>query len=381
MDQEKLIDYNKLEVRKLASANDDVIALLKATVLGSEGGMRYSMQNTPERIATYGDGLSFLALYKRNSLKGVIGLCRRVISNRGTQSEATYLRYLAVQSAFQTERAPGRNGERLSGAAGIQSGAAARLSGAAESFKGKILSLIRKPEENQGRPHVMYAYVESRNERSRNMINQSGYEYIRSFLTVAFSRFNPKANPDVSRLKPEEEPAMAALLDEQYRDYCFYTNEFSFLDHKYYVLRRNGEIVAGVGAIPARYRVVNVPGLWGWLMMKALPRTPLFRRLFQPEAFRYVILNAIYCRKGSEDLLPDLFEAVCAEEGYHTALTWLDDHSRLFETLRTNRRMGALNRMLNAKPGLVYALFSGLTPEETEKFYDSPAYISGFDFS
>ena len=62
-------------------------------------------------------------------------------------------------------------------------------------------------------------------------------------------------------------------------------------------------------------------------------------------------------------------------------MTWLDDHSWLYETLRTNRRMGALNRMLNAKPGLVYALFSELTPEETEKFYDSPAYISGFDFS
>ena len=409
MDQEKLIDYNKHEIRKLARANDDVIALLKDTVLGSEGGMRYSMQNTPERIATYGDGLSFLALYKRNSLKGVIGLCRRVIRNRGTQSDATYLRYLAVQSAFQTERAPGRKGEqypgagerlsgpgerlsgpgerhsgtgtRSSGSGNRHAGAAERLSGAAESFKGRILSLIREPEQTPGRPHVMYAYVESRNERSRNMINQSGYEYIRSFLTVAFSRFNPKPNPDVTRLKPEEEPAMAALLDEQYRDYCFYTDEFSFLDHKYYVLRRNGEIVAGAGAIPARYRVVNVPGLWGWLMMKALPRTPFFRRLFQPEAFRYVILNAIYCRKGSEDLLPDLFEAVCAEEGYHTALTWLDDHSWLFETLRTNRRMGALNRMLNAKPGLVYALFSGLTPEETEKFYDSPAYISGFDFS
>lgn len=388
MEQEKLIDYKKLEVRKLAQANDDVIALLKDTVLGSEGGMRYSMQNTPERIATYGDGLSFLALYKRNSLKGVIGLCRRVISNRGTQSEATYLRYLAVQSAFQTDRAPGRKGERnygatesMSGPGGRRSGAAARLSGAAESFKGKILSLIREPEQNEGRPHVMYAYVESRNERSRNMINQSGYEYIRSFLTVAFSRFNPKPSPEVTRLKPEEESGMAVLLDEQYRDYCFYTNEFSFLDHKYYVLRRGGEIVAGVGAIPARYRVVNVPGLWGWLMMKVLPGAPLFRRLFQPEAFRYVILNAIYCRKGSEDLLPDLFEAVIAEEGYNTALTWLDDHSRLFETLRTNRRMGALNRMLNAKPGLVYALFSGLTPEETEKFYDSPAYISGFDFS
>lgn len=373
MDQEPLLDYKKLEVRKVRSADEDIIALLRSTVLGSEGGMRYTMLNTPERIRSYGDGLSFLALYKRNSLKGVIGLCRRITSNRGTKYVSSYLRYLAIQSAFQVEKAPGRRRERHSLAA--------------DSFKQKIISLFRDPQhaaggdENGESPKVIYAYVESRNERSRNMINQSGYEYIRSFLTVAFSRFDPKPDPSVTRLLPEEEPAMAGLLSEFYSDYCFYTDEFSFHDHKYYVLRRDGEIVAGVGAIPARYRVVNVPGLWGWVMMKMLPRTPLFRRLFQPEEFRYVILNAIYCRKGSEALLPDLFEAVCASEGYHTALTWLDDHSWLYETLRTNRRMGALNRMLNAKPGLVYAFFSGLTPAETEKFYDSPAYISGYDFS
>ena len=370
MDHERLLDYMKLEGRKVRKADEDIIDLLKSTVLGSEGGMRYTMMNTPERISTYGDGLSFLALYKRNSQKGVIGLCRRIISNRGIKYPSTYLRYLAVQSALQVERAPGRRRQE-------------RTTLAADSFKQKIISLFRDPlmaAESAGK-HVMYAYVESRNERSRNLVNQSGYEYIRSFLTVAFSRFDPKRNPSVSRLTPEEEPAMAALLDEFYSGYCFYTNEFSFHDHKYYVLRRNGEIVAGVGAIPAQYRVVNVPGLWGWVMMKLLPRTPLYRRLFKPDEFRYIILNAIYCKKGSEDLLPDLFEAVCAEEGYHTALTWLDDHSWLYDTLRTNRRMGALNRMLNAKPGLVYALFSGLTPDETEKFYDSPAYISGFDFS
>jgi len=373
MDQEPLLDYKKLEVRKVRSADEDIIALLKSTVLGSEGGMRYTMLNTPERIRSYGDGLSFLALYKRNSLKGVIGLCKRMTSNRGTGYVSSYLRYLAVQSAFQVERAPGKRKERRSLAA--------------DSFKQKIMSLFRDPQNAAGEgekaesPKVIYAYVESRNERSRNMVNQAGYEYIRSFLTVAFSRFDPKPNPSVTRLAPEEEPAMAGLLSEFYCDYCFYTDEFSFHDHKYYVLRLDGEIVAGVGAIPARYRVVNVPGLWGWVMMKMLPRTPLFRRLFQPEEFRYIILNAIYCRKGSEALLPDLFESVCAEEGYHTALTWLDDHSWLYETLRTNRRMGALNRMLNAKPGLVYAFFSGLTPAETEKFYDSPAYISGYDFS
>ena len=372
MEQKPLLDYKKLEIRKVRSADEEITDLIKSTILGSEGGMRYILLNTAERIRSYGDRLSFLALYKRNSLKGAIGLCRRVTSNRGNRYPSAYLRYLTVQSAFQVERAPGKAGRRLAGAG--------------DSFKQKIFSIFRDPQltagdDGKSGPHVLYAYVESRNERSRNIINQVGFEYIRSFLTVAFSRFNPKTNPSVERLTPEEEPAMAKLLDEFYSGYCFYTDEFSFYDHKYYVLRRNGEIVAGVGAIPACYRVVNVPGVWGWMMMKVLHRTPYFRRLFQPEEFRYIILNAIYCRDGSEDLLPDLFEAVCAEEGYHTALTWLDDHSCLYETLRTNRRMGTINRLLNAKPGLVYALFSGLDPAETEKFYDSPAYISGFDFS
>lgn len=65
-----MLDYKKLEVRKVRSADEDITDLIKSTVLGSEGGMRYVMLNTPERIRSYGDGLSFLALYKRNSLKG-----------------------------------------------------------------------------------------------------------------------------------------------------------------------------------------------------------------------------------------------------------------------------------------------------------------------
>ena len=360
-------------MKRVRGADPEIIELLKKTVLGSEGGMRYIMQNTEERVKSYGDSISFMALYRKGSLTGVIGLCRRTTMNCGTPGDSTYLRYLAVHSAFQTGKAPSPRTERMPQGE--------------ESFKQKALTLISDPRYLTGEqhetppPHVMYAYVESSNERSRNLINQSGYEYIRSFLTVAFSRFNPKRNTSVTKLTPEEEPAMAQLLKEHYRNYCFYTDEFTFHGHRYYVLRRDGEIVAGVSAIPARYNVVNMPGLWGWVMMKVLPFFPWFRRLFRPGEFRYIVLNGIYCRNGSECFLPDLFEAVCAEEGYNTALTWLDDHSELYENLRTNRKMGALNRMLNAKPGLVYASFPGLTTDETGKFYDSPAYISGFDFS
>lgn len=373
MAQESILDYNKLEVRKKEKADDDIVGLLENTVLGSEGGMRYSMQNIRERIINYGDGLSFLALYKRDSLTGAIGLCRRRTINCGVEHDSTYLRYLAVRSAFQATAAPGRHRERL-----LHAG---------ESFKHKIFSIFNQPfndvvgAEPNPAPHIRYAYVESRNERSKNLIYQAGFEYIRSFLTIAFSRFNPSVKTDVSRLSPEEEPEMSGILADYYKKYCFYSDEFSFFDHGYYVLRKKNTIVAGVCAIPTMYQVVNIPGVWGWILMKIMPNLPYFRRLFRPGEFKYLVLTSIYCREGNEHLLPDLFESVCASKGYNTALTWLDDHSELYESLRTNRRMGTLNRILNAKPGLVYASFSNVDQEEREKFYECPAYISGFDFS
>jgi hypothetical protein len=227
----------------------------------------------------------------------------------------------------------------------------------------------------------MYAFVESMNERSKNLVHQAGYEYIRSFLTVAFSRFTPKSDKRVTKLRDEEKPVMEALLSEYYKQYSFFSTDYTFFGDKYYILKEGEEIIAGVCAIPSVYKVFDVPGIWGWVMMKVLPKTPYFRRLFRPGEFRYLVFDAIYCKKGQESKLGKLFESACAAEGFHTGLTWLDDHSKLYDKMRTVVKMGALNRMLNAKPGLVYSKFINLTETEKEGFYNAPAYISGFDFS
>ena len=174
---------------------------------------------------------------------------------------------------------------------------------------------------------------------------------------------------------------MESLLLEYYREYSFFSTDYSFFGDKYYILKEGNKIIAGVSAIPSVYKVYDIPGVWGWVMMKVLPKTPYFRRLFRPGEFRYIVFEAIYCIKGREDLLGKLFESVCAAEGFHTGLTWLDDHSQLYDKMRTVVKMGALNRMLNAKPGLVYSRFVNLSDKEKECFYNAPAYISGFDFS
>jgi hypothetical protein len=372
MVNDKLIDYKDLELKKADEADEDILALLNEAVIGADGGMQYTMQNIAAKIKAYGSGIYFLTLYKKKNIIGVIGLCRRLTTTAGRIYSSTHLRYLTVKSAFQTDDAtlPRDSGSHLK-----------------ESFKHRLFSMFSKPyylaegSEESGEKHVMYAYAESKNERSKNLITQAGYEYVRSFLTVAFSRFSPVKDQRVSKLTPEEYPEMKEKLETFYYNYSFYTDEFNFFNDKYYVMRDGNEIVAGVSVIPTSYKMVNMPGIWGWILMKVMPETPYLKRLFRPGEFRYLVLSAIYCRQGNEDLLPDLFEAVCAEENFNTALTWLDDHSVLYDCLRTNRRMGTLNRILNAKPGLVYASFTNLTTEEKDRFYDSPAYISGFDFS
>ena len=368
-------NYKGLEVRVSDHANEGILDILNNAVQGSEGGLRFSLQNIAPRIAAYRDRIRFVSLYKKNKVTGTVGACFRMSGQGKLRFPSSYLRYLAFQTTYQADlnwrkRRKARQGSESD-----------------DSFKHKTLEIFSKPHllelDNvfEGDKHVMYAFVESMNERSKNIVSQAGYDNIRSFLTVAFSRFSPKPDPRVARLKEDEKQSMESLLLEYYRDYSFFSTDHIFFEERYYVLKERGEIVAGVLAIPSSYKVYDVPGVWGWVMMKVLPKTPYFRRLFRPGEFRYLVFDAIYHKKGCEKLLAPLFESACHAEGFHTGLTWLDDRSNLFDSVRTEVKMGALNRMLNAKPGLVYTRFINMTAEEKDLFYDAPAYISGFDFS
>jgi len=375
MVEKTILTFHGLEVKVSDHATEGIIDILNHAVQGSEGGMRFALQNIPERIAAYNDQIRFISLYKNNKITGTVGACFR-ISGQGTMRfPSTYIRYLAFQTTYQSDISWKKRQKTLIKAESD------------DSFKQKTLEIFSHPHLlelpgifEKGK-HIMYAFVESMNERSKNLVHQAGYEYIRSFLTVAFSRFKPETDSRVTKLSGKDKPAMKNLLESFYQNYSFFTEEYAFYSDQYYVLKEGDEIIAGVCAIPTTYKVYDVPGVWGWIMMKVLPKVPYYKRLFRPGEFRYLVFDAIYCRKGSEKILARLFESVCAAEGFHTGLTWLDDRSELYDKIRTEVNMGALNRMLNAKPGLIYTRFINLSEEEKNRFYDAPAYVSGFDFS
>jgi hypothetical protein len=373
MTEKTILKYQGLEVRVTDEANEGILDILNHAVQGSEGGMRFALQNVAGRIKAYRDQIRFISLYKKNRITGTVGACFRISGQGVLRYPTSYIRYLAFQSVYQV-------GIKKNEKSGI------RTEKDDDSFKRRTLDLLSRPHLlelpdvfEQDR-HIMYAFIESMNERSKNLVNQAGYEYIRSFLTVAFSRFSPKADKRVTGLKEQDKAKMKSILLDFYRNYSFFSTDYSF-SGTYYVLKEGTEVVAGVNAIPGLYKVYDIPGVWGWVIMNVLPRIPYFRRLFSPGEFRYLVFDSIYCSPGKEHLLSNLFETACAREGYNTGLTWLDDRSDFYDKLRTEVKLGAFNRMLNAKPGLVYARFINFTEHEKEPFYNAPAYVSGFDFS
>jgi hypothetical protein len=371
----EILNFKGLQVRVTDHANEGIIEILNHAVQGSEGGLRFSLQNIGPKIKAYGNQIRFISLYRKNKITGTVGACYRVSGAGRLKVPSTYIRYLAFQSTYQSDIS-WRKKEK-----------AIIKPEPEDSFKQKTLEIFSKPhllelpEVFEGNRHIMYAFVESMNERSKNLVQQAGFDYIRSFLTVAFSRFNPKRDSRVMKLTEDEKPGMKSLIETYYSGHSFFTSDNIFYGNRYYVLKEGNEIIAGVCAIPSSYKIYDMPGVWGWVIMKVLPRAPYYRRIFQPGIFRYLVFDAIYCKRGKEEELGTLFESVCEAEGFNTGLTWVDDRSELFDRLRSDVKMGALNRMLNAKPGLVYTKFFNLTEEEKEAFYEAPAYVSGFDFS
>ncbi|MDT8401654.1 MAG: hypothetical protein RQ743_08165 [Bacteroidales bacterium] len=375
-DHEKIIiSYRDLSVKLTREADAKILGLLNSTILGTKGGMRYQLNNIADRIKAYRNKLRFVSLYKKERLTGTIGFSYRKILTGGETFHSSYLRYFSFMPVFQAALNAKKQTERK------------RPNRRTETWKDKVVAFFRRPQmldfpgyEAEDK-HIVYAYVESKNERSKNFIQQVGFEHIRTFLTVAFSRFNPRRSDEVKKLQYEDRDKMQKLLAGFYSGHTFYSDEFIFSNDKFYVIREDDEIIAGISVVPASFRVVDMPGIWGWVFMKILPLTPLFRKIFRPEELRFLVFESLYFTKGREKSLEKLMESVCAIEGYNLGLMWLDDRSEIYDMVRKNINMGTLNRMLNAKPGLVFASFINFTQDDKKVFYENPAYISGFDFT
>ena len=108
-------------------------------------------------------------------------------------------------------------------------------------------------------------------------------------------------------------------------------------------------------------------------MMNIIPHIPFIRRLFNPK-YRFVFLEAIYCKPGHEHQLEALFESVMARNKVNSALLCLDPKSKIYTSL-SKINLGLIHKIMGEKAIEIFAKTNG-DWKSSEK---CPFFVSGYD--
>lgn len=228
--------------------------------------------------------------------------------------------------------------------------------------------------ETHHRPQdFSYAFLEKKNEASIKMVQHLGFRPYQTSLTNGFSRFFPKLDPRVRAVcDPVEQQAISQRLESYYENHSFVHDKGWHNQSNYFILEENGELVAGLQVIPARWEVVQMEGRMGQFLVRWGKFLPGIQRIFNPSDFQFLGLEGLYVKSGKEHCLIRLMEHVLAHFKTHAALFWQDPTSPHF--LGNRRDLGILHTFVQ---GTGSWLMAKNLPDNMKS---KPAYISCFDF-
>lgn len=362
-----LFDRGGLALNLHDEAPAKSVDLLHNTIWGTEGGTRYRHYNTRDRITKQLDP-QFLTLHKGDRLLGILGFSRRKLAQPAGETEAFYIRYLSMMSSFQRQNPSGNSSRK-------------RSDGLVKKMVGRLMN---KPEEMNVEPGngpekaMFYAFVELENERSMEMTQAMGFEPVGKFSTILFSRFSPKWKGNVEVLKPEDLAEVKAKTLDFYSDHALFTDKNIYREGTYYVYRDGGKIVAGMKAHDCHWKVVEMSGLSGKLILSIVPKIPLLNRLFNPSAFKFAAFEGLWHLPGYENRLFDLMETALADLKLNTGMLWLDRKSPLDPIIRGGH-LGILQHLNSDVPVDVIARFIKVPESIQEDIRQKPIFISAYD--
>lgn len=341
-----------------------IIELLEANVLGEPNkSMRYQHQRLRPKITNIADPY-FISVQRQQKIIGMGCFCKRPTWNVGKELNSFYIRYFNFRDGHRIAEAKGQ-GKRANKKSAI---------------KEELKQLLAPSGLAANEKTLFYSYLDPKNERSANLCHYFGFQPIRQFTTCLFSRLSPKLHPKVAKCHPDEYTLVKTLLKKQYADYNMLSFENLFFEEDYYVIKdEEGKIVAGVQANFEHWKIIEMPDLFGKVVMKTLPKLPVLNKLFNPE-YRFVALSGIYVKEGHEKSLAALLESVLHLHQFTSALLWLDVDSDLYHLISALPK-GLMNYFYHGLTADVIANTVNLDEDEVLSLTQKPAYISAFDMT
>ena len=358
--QNTLINLPKIEIENILFQNqdikivlellpnDDATKLLKKSIYGTNG-PKYIHTGQEVKLANL-KNCQFFRLIKDGQTIGYYCLCKRLIASKQGDYNGFYGRYLAVDLAFQ-----GRKYGNL--------------------LKQVAIDYVEKTEDN---PLIFYSYIEENNVKSLNISKREGFTSIAALKTAIFTRISPKANKRLEQIKAEEVESFKVSLTQYFSKYALLNLENINYQNNYFVIKHQGEIVAGLQANPVEWKIVEMEGFSGKILMNVLPHLPILKKVFNPNAYKFLAVEGVYLKAGYEHELYSLIEGVLNHFSIYSALFQLDSNDSLVEIFNKNGNLGILNAIKKDITTHVMVKTHGVFPVKNN---DEVIYISSFDFT
>ena len=328
--------------------NDEVVNLLKRTIYGTRG-PKYQHTGQEIKLANLKNPI-FFTLKNKERVIGFYCLCEREIRVGKEHFLGYYGRYLAVDEHFQ-----GNNYGRL--------------------LKKVAIEYV---EAKSTSPSIFYSYIEENNTRSLNISKALGFESISTLKTIIFSRLYPKKNTNISRLHQSEIPTILSKLESQNSATILRSFENINYQDNYFVIKEKGTIVAGFQANPVCWKIKEMEGISGKILLKVLPYIPILKRLINPEKYDFLAIEGLFVENGYDDYLYELLEGILHQFAMTSALIQLDSKSPFLKLFKEKGNLGLLNSM--KKDVKTHVMIKAINGDKSI-IKAGKVYVSSFDFT
>jgi hypothetical protein len=245
-------------------------------------------------------------------------------------------------------------------------------------FAGKVMEMVRQGSHEKT---IYIGCVEKGNIRSYKVVENAGYKPIGLLTVNAFSRFFPKADKRIERIKNNSDKnEVMNLLRKQFYNHSLVHFNYIFLGDNYFVIREAGEIVAGFQFHLAQWKINQMPGLSGKIIMNVLPITPLINKLFNPKKFQFLAIEGIYFKEGHINTLFQLWEGLLHQEKINASLFWFAEDCPYRKAILKTGKLGLLHTFVKNSGARVMASYKNLSDDEIQLVESHPQFASAFDY-
>jgi len=351
MEKTLVLKEEEYSIWKYEGVPEKIISFFEQTSWGSAGAV-YERKNSSELIRLLKNPYLF-AVQKSEEIVGTAVFCHTTPLVLGLPYNCYIIRYFAASDAIR--------GKKLM-----------------KYYGGKVMEVVRDAEKEKT---IYVGCVEKGNIRSYKVVENAGYEPLGLLSVSAFSRFFPKAQKNIARIKTESErKEMLDLLHAFYSKHVLVHFDYLFLNDNYFVVRENGEVVAGCQFHRVHWAINNMPGFMGKIIMHVLPNVPFINKLFNPKRFEFLAFEGIYFKPGREQSLYKLFEGLLYQEGLNSALFWMGESCPYRKAIQQHGNTGLLQHFVKDSGVYIMTSYRNMSAEEIDLLKSGPLYASAFDY-